>query len=256
MINRFFISDQCIHGETVFFPKHVSFQLDKVLRSVVGDNVIVCDGSGTEYLVTIDQINRAKCVGHVVNTKIVDKEPSLNVHLYQALIKPDRYEYALQKGVEIGVNSFTPFTCTRSELRDISCNRMRRWKSIIMESAEQSGRTRLPVLNDLLPFSVALRSSIGMVLIPWEEEHQVGIKDVFNMVRRDELSDVSVFIGPVGGFTADEINEAKKMGSLSVSLGSRILRSETAGVIASAILLYEVGDMNTLNNQPVNSFNP
>jgi 16S rRNA (uracil1498-N3)-methyltransferase len=180
---------------------------------------------------------------------MVDKETSLNIHLYQALIKPDRYEYVLQKGVEIGVNSFTPFTCTRSEIRDVSSNRMRRWNSIITESAEQSGRTRLPPLNDILTFSEALDSANGMVLIPWEEEYQMGIKDVFKTVRREEISDISIFIGPVGGFTSNEINEAKKIGSLSVSLGNRILRSETAGIIASAVILYEVGDMNISHDQ-------
>ena len=246
MTNRFFISKECIQNKTVFFPKYVSYQLDKVLRSTVGDEVTVCDGSGIEYKVVIDQINRSECVGHVIHTIVMDREPSLKIHLFQALIKPDRYEYALQKGVEVGVSSFTPFTCARTEVRNISCNRKRRWRNIITESAEQSGRTLLPKLNEPLTFSDALDSASGIILIPWEEEKKVGIKDVFNMVRREELGEISIFIGPVGGFTSEEINESKRIGSISVSLGGRILRSETAGVVASAVLLYECGDMNVL----------
>ena len=153
MKNRFFIPCEHIQGGNVFFPKHVSYQLDKVLRMTVGDQVIIFDGSGMEYSVSMEQINRSKCVGRVLDNSMVDREASLNIHLYQALIKPDRYEYVLQKGVEIGVSSFTPFICARSEMREISSNRVRRWESIITESAEQSGRARVPVLNDILTFS-------------------------------------------------------------------------------------------------------
>ena len=244
MKNRFFIPCEHIQGGYVFFPKHVSYQLDKVLRMTVGDQVIIFDGSGMEYSVSMEQINRSKCVGRVLDNSMVDREASLNIHLYQALIKPDRYEYVLQKGVEIGVSSFTPFICTRSEMREISSNRVRRWESIITESAEQSGRARVPVLNDILTFSEALGEASGMILIPWEDEQQLGIKDVFKTTSPEDISEVSIFIGPVGGFTVNEIEEAKEKSSVSVSLGNRILRSETAGIVASAVILYEFGDMN------------
>ncbi|HCE75739.1 MAG TPA: 16S rRNA (uracil(1498)-N(3))-methyltransferase [Dehalococcoidia bacterium] len=244
MKNRFFIPCEHIQGGNVFFPKHVSYQLDKVLRMTVGDQVIIFDGSGMEYSVSMEQINRSKCVGRVLDNSMVDREASLNIHLYQALIKPDRYEYVLQKGVEIGVSSFTPFICTRSEMREISSNRVRRWESIITESAEQSGRARVPVLNDILTFSEALGEASGMILIPWEDEQQLGIKDVFKTISPEDISEVSIFIGPVGGFTVNEIEEAKEKSSVSVSLGNRILRSETAGIVASAVILYEFGDMN------------
>ena len=244
MKNRFFIPCEHIQGGNVFFPKHVSYQLDKVLRMTVGDQVIIFDGSGMEYSVSMEQINRSKCVGRVLDNSMVDREASLNIHLYQALIKPDRYEYVLQKGVEIGVSSFTPFICTRSEMREISSNRVRRWESIITESAEQSGRARVPALNDILTFSEALEEASGMILIPWEDEQQLGIKDVFKTIVPKDISEVSIFIGPVGGFTVNEIEEAKEKSSVSVSLGNRILRSETAGIVASAVILYEFGDMN------------
>ena len=244
MKNRFFIPCEHIQEGNVFFPKHVSYQLDKVLRMTVGDQVIIFDGSGMEYSVSMEQINRSKCVGRVLDNSMVDREASLNIHLYQALIKPDRYEYVLQKGVEIGVSSFTPFICTRSEMREISSNRVRRWESIITESAEQSGRARVPVLNDILTFSEALGEASGMILIPWEDEQQLGIKDVFKTISPEDISEVSIFIGPVGGFTVNEIEEAKEKSSVSVSLGNRILRSETAGIVASAVILYEFGDMN------------
>ena len=244
MKNRFFIPCEHIQGGNVFFPKHVSYQLDKVLRMTVGDQVIIFDGSGMEYSVSMEQINRSKCVGRVLDNSMVDREASLNIHLYQALIKPDRYEYVLQKGVEIGVSSFTPFICARSEMREISSNRVRRWESIITESAEQSGRARVPVLNDILTFSEALGEASGMILIPWEDEQQLGIKDVFKTISPEDISEVSIFIGPVGGFTVNEIEEAKEKSSVSVSLGNRILRSETAGIVASAVILYEFGDMN------------
>ena len=249
MKNRFFIPCEHIQEGNVFFPKHVSYQLDKVLRMTVGDQVIIFDGSGMEYSVSMEQINRSKCVGRVLDNSMVDREASLNIHLYQALIKPDRYEYVLQKGVEIGVSSFTPFICTRSEMREISSNRVRRWESIITESAEQSGRARVPVLNDILTFSEALGEASGMILIPWEDEQQLGIKDVFKTISPEDISEVSIFIGPVGGFTVNEIEEAKEKSSVSVSLGNRILRSETAGIVASAVILYEFGDMNISNER-------
>jgi len=173
-------------------------------------------------------------------------EPAVSVTLYQALIKSDRFEYALQKGVEVGVSRFVPFISERTEVESPSNSRLTRWRRIIREAAEQSGRSILPELEMSGSLKCFLKSVSGAAIIPWEQKSITGIRQVLAEFHKNEklrCSEVSVFIGPVGGFTHDEIQLAEQSGVIPVSLGSRILRSETAGVAAALTILYEAGEM-------------
>ena len=245
-MHRFFVSSESLIKEKVYLPAHVSEQLFRVLRAKNGDEVILLDNSGLERFVRLDSVEKHSCVGTVVKTAKGQGEPTVSVSLYQALIKSERFEYALQKGVEVGVSRFVPFISERTEVESPSKSRLTRWRRIIREAAEQSGRSILPELEMSGSLNFFLKSVSGAAIIPWEQENVIGIRQVLSEYYKNEgpgCSEVSIFIGPVGGFTRDEIHLAEQSGVRPVSLGSRILRAETAGVAAALAIFYEAGEM-------------
>jgi len=245
-MNRFFISTEYINGIDVELPKDISHQLAVVLRAKKGDRIIVMDGNGTELEVKLDQIRSDSCKGIVVEERPGTGEPTINVTLHQALIKPDRFEYVLQKGVEVGASRFVPFISARTDRLSVSRNRKKRWHRIIKESAEQSRRCIIPDLTDPKTFHEALSMCDGLTLIPWEKEKKLCLKEALTTQvesLKQDIKDVSIFVGPVGGFTVSEINDAIDLGALPVSLGPRILRSETAGIVTMVAVLYELGEI-------------
>ena len=245
-MNRFFTSPESINGIDVELSKDISHQLAVVLRAQKGDRIIVMDGNGTELEVELGHIQSDSCRGIVVEERPGKGELNVNVTLCQALIKPERFEYVLQKGVEVGVSKFIPFISARTDRLSVSGTRKKRWHRIIQEAAEQSGRCIIPDLTDPKMFHEALSICNGLSLIPWEKEKNLYLKEALTThmesLKRD-IKEVSVFVGPVGGFTISEINDAISLGALPVSLGPRILRSETAGIVTVAVVAYELGEI-------------
>ena len=161
-------------------------------------------------------------------------EPHVNLTLYQAVLKADRFEFVLQKGTELGISTFVPTICDRSIPRESdkagAQDRRTRWQKILTEAAEQSGRGRVPILQHPMAFIRACDEVEGKAFIPWVEDGGTAIKTALEPWKsgvNDSLR-VSVFIGPEGGFTADEIDHAQARGIVLVSLGPRVLRAETA----------------------------
>ena len=239
-MHRFFIDSNFDNRFQIEFSEEISNQITRVFRMREGDQVIGFNGKGKEAVIQLDQINKNVSNGSVINSYLLDNEPKVKIHLFQSLIKAERFEYALQKCVEVGVTTFTPIISERTEVQPPSTNRIIRWKKIIQESAEQNGRSYLPHLNETQNFRCSIQNILkGSILIPWEKEMKLNLKPLIN---NGLTSPINIFIGPVGGFSADEIDYAKLNGAISLSLGKRIFRSETAGSVISSILLYESGD--------------
>lgn len=124
--------------------------------------------------------------------------------------------------------------------------RLSRWQDIIREAAEQSRRGKLPVLHNMAKFSEACRSARGVSLLPWEGERSEGIRDKLRSYQKTENApEVNIFVGPEGGFSASEVEFARSSEIVPVSLGHRILRAETAGLVAAVVTLYEFGEMDS-----------
>jgi 16S rRNA (uracil1498-N3)-methyltransferase len=170
-------------------------------------------------------------------------EPDVRLVLYQALIKGQRFDWVLEKGTEVGVSSFVPVVSSRSVVRpaEASASRLERWQRIVTEAAEQSGRSRLPQVSPPVTFADALASAPGLRLLPWEGEHDITLREALTAEGPPEA--VSLFIGPEGGFPTEEVEMARQQGVRTVSLGPRILRAETAGIVAAALVLHELGEM-------------
>ena len=248
-MQRFFVPKDCISDNEVALSGDVARQLARVLRSRPGDRIVVLDDSGWEYLVILDEVTSARAHGVIAERSLSTGEPHINVTLYQAVLKADRFELVLEKCTELGVSSFVPTMCDRSIPRETgkagAQDRRARWRRILKEAAEQSGRSRVPSLQQPMRFLQACDEVEGRAIIPCVEAGGTAIRAVLEPWKPEVDADprVSVFIGPEGGFTPDEIEQARDRSIEPVSLGRRVLRAETAGIVTVAAILYELGDL-------------
>jgi 16S rRNA (uracil1498-N3)-methyltransferase len=246
MRQRFFVPPGSIAHGTVRFGPATAHQLRKVLRLRPGAQVIVLDNSGLEYEVTLEIVGRDAVTGHVDAQHEAETEPRVTLTLYQSLLKGDRFEWVLQKGTELGVLRFVPVFTQRTVVRGAEWvgKRRARLERIIREAAEQSHRGRLPELAALLSFEEACAESIAahdLSILP-----AVGADDqdlAATLSSAPAIGRVALLVGPEGGFAAEEIAYAGECGVRAVTLGPRVLRAETAGVVAPALVLYALGEM-------------
>lgn len=251
-MHRFFVTPESIYNYRVRFDEVQAHQIRQVLRLQAGTQVVALDNSGNEYVVTLTEVTRPRVVGQIEETRPIVNEPRTQLILYQSLLPRDKFEWVLQKGTEVGVSAFVPVITQRSLVRDAksAANKRERWERIITEAAEQSGRGRLPMLHEPLSFAEALiqASSSHCRLIPWERATtgtvRAALRQALHQLPDDlQYPTVALFIGPEGGYSGEEIEQATAAGAIPVTLGRRILRTETAAVVAAALVLYELGDM-------------
>lgn len=245
-MHRFFIPPGWIRGETVLLLDDVAHQLRHVLRLRPGARIIVLDDRGWEYEVELMTVEQKAARGAICARRPASGEPSVRLTLAQALLKKDNFEWVLQKGTEIGVTRFIPLITGRTVAvgeDGIGPTKQERWARIVREAAEQSRRGALPVIEAPLTLSAALDDSAAadLALIAWEEERAMSLRRAVAPLRSADKPHVTVFIGPEGGFTADEVAQARARGAVAVSLGTRILRAETAAAAAALLVLYELG---------------
>lgn len=214
-----------------------------MLRAKTGDSLILLDGSGWEYLVELTAVSSEYTSAKVLERRPASPEPTLSITLYQAVLKGKKLDWVLQKGTEIGITSFVPMLCERCVALPSEDHAGRRWESIIREASEQCGRGRLPRLSTPRTFGEACREAQLPALLLSETRDLPGLKELLSRMRPGPVGNVSLLVGPEGGFTPDEASYAQELGIQPASLGKRILRGETAGLVAAAILLYEAGDL-------------
>ena len=245
-MHRFFVPPSNISGGRVTLSADAARQLARVLRARPGDTIIALDDSGYEYAVNLDSVSPRHASGVITDRYLGNGETRLAITLYQGLMKADRFEYVLQKGTELGISRFVPIISERTVARNVvSANRLTRWGNIIREAAEQAGRCRLPMLDEAMTFSEACDSIAGPAVIGWECERNAGIRNTLLCHKADirQAQSIAIVIGSEGGFTDTEVSYALGLGIAPISLGRRILRAETAGIIAAAAALYEMGDL-------------
>jgi 16S rRNA (uracil1498-N3)-methyltransferase len=248
-MNRFFVSPEAFATEEVEMDGPLSHRLRSVLRMRKGDTVVLLDGKGYEYEAVLEDVDGPAVHARVLERRRGLSESPVEIALYQSVIKGDRFDWVLEKGTELGVARFVPLIVQRSVVRPSSgpSARGERWQRIVTEAAEQCGRSVLPIVAPVTEFEDTLASVAGLRLLPWEEERALGLRTVLRQempsLKATERPVVSLFIGPEGGFTLREVERARSRGVHVVSLGQRILRSETAGIAAVAAILYELGEL-------------
>jgi 16S rRNA (uracil1498-N3)-methyltransferase len=245
-LNRFFISASNIEGDRIRLSPEQSHQVCHVLRLKSGDTIIVLDDSGTEYDVTLMTVCRTKTIGQVTSKHRARGEPTAEVVLFQSLLVREKFEWVLQKGTEIGVAQFVPVLTGRSLVwtKTIEENKLDRWRRILTEAAEQSHRGRIPQLEPIIPLDEAVLRlrDYDRCIIAAPSDRAATLHDTLQGIAYSPPS-VAVMIGPEGGFTEEEVALACDKGAVRVGLGPRILRTETAAIVACALTLYELGEM-------------
>jgi len=246
-VDRFFVSPQEVKDEEAILSRELSHRLRHVMRLRRGDRVLLVDGRGGEYEAELEDTAVSNVRAAILSRREGLPEPVARVVLYQSVIKGDRFDWVLEKGTEIGVAKFVPLISGRSIVRPRPerSERQARWLRIITEAAEQCGRSYLPELAPATWLNEALESTEGLCLLPWEGEDTATPRRTLRSVLKKEktLRVISIFIGPEGGFARQEVDRAVELGAKIVSLGPRTLRSETAGIVAAAAVLYELGEL-------------
>lgn len=250
-MHRFFVPPDWLEEDKVTIVGSLVHQIRNVLRLGPGDHIVVLDNSGWEREVEITRVGKEHASGQVVDKRLASGEPRTKITLYQGVLKGRRFDFTLQKGTELGIVEFVPLIsdrCVIASLDDVDKKR-ERWQRIILEAAEQSRRGRLPHLRPAMLFRPACESARrggGLSLIPWEEardmEKATSLRAVLQGAEQPPFS-VNILVGPEGGFTPDEVEMARQYGLIPISLGPRILRAETAGLVAAAAIFYELGDL-------------
>lgn len=238
-MQRFFVDFPLADGQEVRLAGALARQLSRVLRLRPGARIVLLDGSGRECTVELISLSAGEATGRVVACRRNEAEPRLAITLYVAPLKGDRFAWTLQKGTEVGAAAFVPVLTERTvalpDARD--GGKLERWRRIAREAAEQSGRGRVPAVAPPVRFTDACRQAVlaGPALLPWEEEPARELRAAIRGLGWPER--LGLFIGPEGGFTAEEVALARAGGIEPVTLGPRILRAETAAVVATVLAL-------------------
>ncbi len=219
--------------------------IKNVLRMKQGEALMICDGTGMEYSCEIALLEAKEILLDILSANPSSTELPVKLKLYQGLPKKDKMELIIQKAVELGAVEVIPVQTSRCivKLEDEKkeTKKLERWQAIAESAAKQSGRGIIPKVGRVINFKEALKkaSEEGMSLIPYEcAEGMASLKQAAERASKEHT--VSVFIGPEGGFEETEVELAKEQGVIPVSLGKRILRTETAGFTTLSILMYEI----------------
>lgn len=239
---NFFIDKSAIDGSTARITGEEAGHISRVLRMRPGDELTLCDGEGMFYDAAISDIQGGEVVAEISRQYPAPTEPKVKITLFQGIPKNPKLEFIVQKATEIGIVRVVPMNTTRAVAKLEKENKVQRLQKIAAEAAKQSHRGIVPEVSAPVPFekAVEMAAEAGLAIIPYEEENRQSLRD---FLRGKETESLAILIGPEGGFEESEVALAKEKGIVPVTLGPRILRTETAGLVTAALALYELGDM-------------
>lgn len=243
---KFFVEPDYVQPPNIEITGTDVKHIKSVLRLKVGDMIEVADGTGKEYQAEIGSINSDSVFAVIKETFLTQKEPPLDVYLLQGLPKGEKMEFIIQKCTEIGIKKIIPISTERSVVqlnKEKASKRCERWQRIATEAAKQCQRSIIPevgLLGNLKQILETLPPDT-IIIMPWESEKTKGMKETLEGLKL--TGPIAILIGPEGGFTEQEVNLAFEYGAKIVSLGPRILRTETAGLVSLTMVLYHLGDL-------------
>lgn len=253
-MQRYFIAREQFMTNTVQIQGDDAFHIHNVMRAKVGDHVIVADGAGQEAIAEIVALSKGTVEATYLELTKSAGEARIEVWVAQALPKGDKMEVVIQKGTEIGANRFIPFTSERTIVQydaKKEAKRIERWARIAKEAAEQAHRGRIPTIESVSTWRelLAMVPNVTMAFICYEKENAQQFRELLqSVIPKDSASSnipiqIMLIVGPEGGLTEGEIREAEQAGCRTISLGRRILRTETAAMVGLSCILYESGEM-------------
>jgi len=243
-IPRLYLPHPLETGAVCFAAADQARYLKTVLRMKEGDPLLIFNGTDWEYEAVI---RRQTAEGMELEITGRQRLPAAEIHvtLCQAVPKADKMDGIIRHATELGAERIVPFLAERSVPRwrpEQLPRKRERWQKIAVEASRQCGRSDIPEIGEIVTFERMLHDvpESGLRLIPWEEETTTGIREVLRDPARAGVKEFVLAIGPEGGFSAGEIEQARRARFLSVSLGKRVLRVETASLAVIAILQYEI----------------
>lgn len=244
---KFFTARENITDTQITIDSEDAKHIKKVLRMGVGDDITVCDGTGTDYSAKISVIEENRILCDIIKKTKCDAEPDINITLYQGLPKATKMDYIIQKNTELGINKIVPVKMSRCvvklENKSAEEKKTERWQKIAYEAAKQSGRGIIPQVGQPMDIDevIAEVQDDDLVFVPYECETQTRLKDIVTTTHKP--INISFIIGPEGGFDITEIEKIKAAGIKTITLGRRILRTETAASAVISMLMYALDEI-------------
>lgn len=240
---RFFVNKEDICDNQIVIRGDDAHHIARSLRMAEGDSAVVCDGSGKEYRCVLSKIRDDECICDILEEFSSGAESPVNITLCMAYPKGDKLETVIQKAVELGASRIIPFEssrCIKRPKAEKADKQTLRLSRIAEEAAKQCGRAKIPEVTRPVSFSemLGLAKESELILLCYENEDEKSLKQTLS--RRPAPKSIAVIVGSEGGFSAEEAAQAIDNGALSVSLGKRILRCETAPSYALSAISYEL----------------
>lgn len=239
---NFYINKEDIRENIATITGEEAQHISRVLRMKKGDSVTLCDGEGMFYDAVLSGFDEKNVTAEISNSYKAPTEPGVEITVFQGVPKNPKLETVIQKLTEIGAVRLVPVDTVRAVAKLDKSAKVERLRKIAKEAAKQSKRGIVPEVTDPVSFkkAVEMAKEADLALIPYEEETEMSIKKALS---GKNPKTVSVMIGPEGGFDKNEIKLAMDAGIQSVTLGKRILRTETAPLTVVSVILYELGEM-------------
>lgn len=244
--HRFYIPKENFSADSATISGDEAHHLRKVLRLEVDDQVQIFDGEGQEWLATIKQFSGQTVNLHLDEAIITTVESTLDITLVQGLIKGDRFDWAIQKSVELGVRHIQPLVSRYTDIQPAkgqSEKRLERWERIALEATKQSGRRVLTTIFPPLEWSKFVSQQFSCPTIFFAERGGTSLSQIVREIKHTSLSSVNVVVGSEGGWSSEELEQAAKAGYNLTTLGKRILRAETAAITAVTLIQHLLGDL-------------
>ncbi|MBR4139729.1 MAG: 16S rRNA (uracil(1498)-N(3))-methyltransferase [Lachnospiraceae bacterium] len=241
-MSHFFVTSAQIAGDTLTILGDDVNHMKNVLRMRSGEAFTAADENGMFYRCEIDELDKVQVTAKILWKEEGSSELSSKIYLFQGLPKSDKMELIIQKAVELGAYEIVPVSTKRAIVKldaKKEASKLKRWQAIAEGAAKQSGRMLVPQIHELMTFSEALQmaKTLDINVIPYEcAKGMNGTREIFGSIKPG--MSVGIFIGPEGGFEESEVEKAKEAGVHPVTLGKRILRTETAGLTTLSILMY------------------
>ena len=245
---KFFVLPEKVYDNKILIDTDDVAHITRVLRLGIGDVITICDSRSRDFEAKISEISDKRIVCDIISEKKSDTEADIFITLYQGIPKGTKMELIIQKNTELGIKRIVPVAMKRCvaklENRKAEEKKVQRWQKIAEEAAKQSGRGMIPEIA--MPITLKEAASelknCDLAFVPYECEAKNTLKPLLKSAQ--DVKTVGFLIGPEGGFDLEEIETLKSFDIPSVTLGKRILRTETAGIAVTSVVMYEIGDLN------------
>lgn len=243
-MQRFFVTPDQVGEDKIRIQGSDVNHMKNVLRMRPGEEVMVSDGNNRQYRCRVEDYPDGEAVLAILEAGLVDTELPSRIYLFQGLPKQEKMELIVQKAVELGVCQVIPVQTRRCVVKldaKKAAKKVQRWQQIAESAAKQAGRGYIPAVSEVMTFQEALAFSetLDIRLIPYElADGMEGTRKILDGIRPGQS--VGIFIGPEGGFEKEEVGRAVEAGAMPITLGKRILRTETAGIAVLSILMYRL----------------